>query len=194
MGLIILTKEEKIKKVIEMYAQKKDVKEIAMAIGYSNPKSLSRFMSKMNYRWDARTNNYIPNDINVKTNVKPTEPKKAANISTEETQIKETLDPLDLLERSEVISLLQQSSKLLDLIDGKDKSQGTGAKSSYSLWKKAQEFAYARKASYTTSVRLPIELYEKLKEFREHTNLTQTQVVCLALDYFISRFESKVMN
>ncbi|WP_240371391.1 hypothetical protein [Anoxybacteroides rupiense] len=174
-------KEEKIKKIIAMYAEKKEAKEIAMEVGYSNPRSLSRFMTKMNYRWDAHLHNYIPDH-----------PPSLKTEQAMDTSGPEAFNPLDLLENAEVIRLLQQSNKLLDFIENQEPFPRPNTQPSYNLWQKAQEFAYTKKASYTTSVRLPIELYEKLQTFREQTNLTQTQVMCLALDYFISQFHTNV--
>lgn len=186
-----MTNQEKVEKVIDLYNQGIDVEEIAAQVGYSHPKSLSRFMAKMNYKWDNHKKNYILIDKGAEIKRAPKSEKGEKAVTVEK-----AIDPLDLLERKEVLALLQQSDELLNLIDSqkiKDtKALTNNEKTTYSFWKKAQDFAFMRKASYTTSVRLPIELNARLNKFKEDSNLTQTQILCMALDYFMTRFESKI--
>ncbi|MBH0169303.1 hypothetical protein [Fictibacillus sp. 18YEL24] len=179
-----MTNEEKIKKVIEMYEEGYEVKDIARAVGYSHPKSLSRFMGDMQYKWDNVKKNYV-----YQVNTKKASSK--TDVKTEKAE-KKTTDPLDLLEDNKVISLLQHSEKLLGLLHDKNNTDSNQqSKSGYSFWRKAQEFAFTKKANYTTSVRLPIDLHERFKTFGSMTNLSQTQLICMSIDYFIERFESK---
>lgn len=183
-----MTNEEKVKKVIDLYSQNLPVEEIARAVGYSHPKSLSRFMSDMSYKWDNIKKNYVPRaDEKVKKRSSKGEPVK------ESKEAKFNVDPLDLLEDDRVITLLQQSDKLLGLLQPNGQtSNNQSNKTQYSFWRKAQEFAFARKANYTTSVRLPVDLHDRFKDFSSKTNLSQTQLICMSIDYFIDKFESKI--
>jgi hypothetical protein len=189
-----LSNEEKALKIIRLYSQGLDAEEIALKVGYSNSRSLSRFMRKMNYKWDNRQSNYVKEDSGI-------ENKKQVYKAAEENNIKgntKNIDPLDLLEDPKVLLALEQSDLLLDLINSQkvkeSKTSTASEKPSYSFWKKAQEFAFMRKASFTTSVRLPIELHDRLNRFKEDSNLTQTQILCMAIDYFMDRFESKIIK
>ena len=182
-----MTDQEKVDKVIDLYNQGLNVDDIAFQVGYSHPKSLTRFMTGMNYKWDNRKKNYEFYAKGAETNRAP--------IKDKEVTSQKSVDPLDLLENQDVLSLLQQSGVLLQLIDKqkvRSNNLSNSEKSSYSFWKKAQEFAFMRKASYTTSVRLPVELNDRLNKFKSDTNLTQTQILCMSLDFFIARFDSKV--
>lgn len=186
-----MTDLEKVNKVISLYKQGIEVEKIVKEMGYSHAQSLSRFMKRMNYKWDNQLKNYslIDNGIELKQ-------KTVSNVQTQ-ADSSNKIDALDLLENQEVLSLLQQSDILLSIIE-KQKSRSSSAqgieKTTYNFWKKANEFAFMRKASYTTSVRLPIELNDRFNKFKAETSLTQTQLLCMALDYFMNKFETKLIK
>ncbi|TMN21916.1 hypothetical protein [Lentibacillus cibarius] len=183
----MMTNEEKVTKAIELYAQGLDAEEVAWKVGYSSSRSLSRFMRNMNYMFDNRLKNYVLIDDESKGKTTET----VNNKKTQENKGDKNIDPLELLEKPEVLSALQHSDKLLNLINtgGIEEPKED---SSYSFWRKAQDFAFMRKASFTTTVRLPVELNERVDKFKESSNLTQTQIICMSLDYFINAFEEKL--
>ncbi|WP_256815805.1 hypothetical protein [Cytobacillus sp. Bac17] len=186
-----MTNEEKVKKVIDLYSKNYEVDEVARAVGYSHPKSLSRFMGDMSYKWDNVKKNYVPR-VGEKAAVKKKNINTKQMITSKKNNV--NVDPLDLLEDDRVITLLQQSDRLLGLLQPSGLAPPTNQtnRPQYSFWRKAQEFAFARKANYTTSVRLPVDLHDRFKDFCTKTNLSQTQLICMSIDYFIEKFESKV--
>jgi len=188
-----MNEQEKVARVISLYSQGVPVEKIVAELGYSHHQSLSRFMKRMNYKWDNKEKNYVYIDEGGRVN------NKVSDIEKSPRRAETNIDPLDLLENKEVLKMLQQSDVLLKLIEKQNAKQEqiqnqNGEKNTYNFWKKANEYSFMRKASYTTSVRLPIDLNDRFNKFKEETSLTQTQLLCMALDYFMNKFEAKILK
>ena len=181
--------EEKIKKVIELFGEGQKKEAVAEAVGYSTTNSLSRFMLTHDYRWDKRINNYVTEAASkqpmYQVNNQVNEQESSEGVSTSQAAA------FSLLENPDVISLLNQSQDLLVLLEKPvTESKLEIYDTEYNFWKNAQKFSHTRKASIATSLRLPNDLNEELAVFRKKTSLTQTQVICMALDYFMNQFKS----
>ncbi|MCQ6264499.1 hypothetical protein M1K46_02310 [Fictibacillus sp. WQ 8-8] len=53
--------EVKVRHILQLFNEGLKVEEVAPKVGYSHPKSLSRFMAQQGYRWDTISMNYVLN-------------------------------------------------------------------------------------------------------------------------------------
>ncbi|MCQ6264504.1 hypothetical protein M1K46_02335 [Fictibacillus sp. WQ 8-8] len=167
---------EKVTQIITLFSEGKSLEEITQIIGYAQTNSISRFMSKYDYKWSKEKQNYVY------IGSKKTSPIQT-NSQVLVTESKQATDALDLLENKDVIELLTQAKKILTLL----KAPTQPNDSTQDLWKKAQKYMKSNEPSVNKSFRFPLEVDKQINRFSDSTNLSQKQILCIALDEFFEK-------
>jgi hypothetical protein len=164
----------KVSQILDLFKKGKDVNEVALLVGYSHPKSLSRFMSQNGYRWDSQQGNYVLN---------------------EQVDMQQEIIPEVIIQETELVTYDLLFEKFMDLVQMLDNNQSTKKvdRDLLNFWKKAQKYRRSSTYSIVKSFRITEEIEEKLAKFSRKTALTQKQIICMALDDFMEHYHSEAI-
>jgi hypothetical protein len=166
---------EKVTQIISLFNEGKPLEEVAQIIGYAQSSSVSRFMNRYDYKWSKKTQNYVY--------AGKKESAIFQNSNFKETENKHETDALDLLENEDVIELLSQAKRILSLVNNQKLTIDT----TENLWKKAQKYIKSNEPSVNKSFRFSLEIENKINKFSKSTNLSQKQILCVALEEFFEK-------
>jgi hypothetical protein len=162
---------EKVTQIIKLFSEGKTLDDVAKEVGYAQTNSISRFMSKYDYKWNKEKQNYVyEGNENYKSNEEVIKKENKTNT-----------DVLDLLESKDVVDLLTHAKKVLNLINSSIHAPQEN------LWKKAQKYLKSNEPAITKSFRFTLDIENKINQFSNETNLNQKQIVCVALEEFFEK-------
>jgi hypothetical protein len=167
----------KVQQVLLYFEQGLQVEEVAPKVGYSHPKSLSRFMSQQGYRWDSQIGNYVIGEVLNK-------PPESTNATNEQ---------IDFLQNETYDVLFEKFLNLVREFEGKGKVTNKHERDFLNFWKKAQKYRRSSTYSIVKSFRITEEIEGKLAKFSKRTHLSQKQIICMALDDFMEHYQDEAI-
>ncbi|MQR94772.1 hypothetical protein [Fictibacillus phosphorivorans] len=170
----------KVQKVLQLFEEGLKVEEVAPKVGYSHPKSLSRFMSQHGYRWDTQLGNYIISEVIIEQT-----PDLTFVLDEEVEEDKPVLKTYD--------GLFEKFIDLVKEFENKGTETNLHDRDFLNFWKKAQKYRKSSTYSIVKSFRITEEIEGKLARFSKQTHLSQKQIICMALDDFMEHYEEEAI-
>ncbi|NJD04653.1 MAG: hypothetical protein FIA99_19110 [Ruminiclostridium sp.] len=166
--------------IISMFEQKMDGKEIAKSLRFGSYQEMADYLKSKGYTWDNAKQNYIK--IIVTGEPKP-EQEKAETIKTEQKPKKDieikSSNSCDCMEKySELLKLIDENrDRLAELLNASDKAEDAIVPR-YKL----------HGLSVTKSIDIPHTLDQMIKEYSNEHNLSQREIVQIALVEFLKKY------
>ncbi|MFZ5968238.1 MAG: hypothetical protein ACOYVK_13825 [Bacillota bacterium] len=167
----------KIGSIILMFAKKMDGKEIAKSLKFSSYQEMADYMKSKGYQWDSKKGNYIKTVVEVKA-----EPVKEEHPQAEQTTEEQAYNKSIMEEYGDILKLLKANKDKLTKIFKAVESNPSIPR--YTL----SGFNIPKTISIASS------LDRIVKEFSEEKNISQKDIVEVALVDFLKKYgyESQV--